>query len=78
MTEFKGTMTQFYICNDNPYNVERCIASRDGSAVITIAGVPALGGMVTMFTGIVQSVHHDPKRGLSRGWLMTISDLKLD
>jgi hypothetical protein len=73
MTGFKGAMTQFYICNDNPYNVQRCIASRDGSAVITIAAVPALGGVVKMFTGIVESVQHDPKRGLSREWLITIA-----
>jgi hypothetical protein len=71
-------MSQFYICNDNPHNVRRCIASRDDCAVIAIAGVPAIGGMVKMFTGIVQSLQHDPKRGLSRGWLININDLEPD
>jgi hypothetical protein len=67
---------QFYICLDNLHNVARCVESRDNEAVITIAGVPVGGGVVKMFTGIIQSVEHDPKRGYSRKWLITMREFR--
>jgi hypothetical protein len=65
-------MTQFFICLDNPHNVARCIRSREERLPIAIAGVPIDGGVVRMFSGIVDSVDHDPKRGPNREWLVTM------
>jgi hypothetical protein len=67
---------QFCICLDNLHNVARCVESRDNEAVVAITGVPIGGGVVKMFTGIVQSVEHDPKRGPSREWLVTMRELR--
>jgi hypothetical protein len=65
-------VAQFFICMDNPHNVARCVRSRDERELITIGGVPFGGGVVRMFTGIVGSIEHDPKRGYSREWLVEI------
>jgi hypothetical protein len=67
-------VNQFFICLDNLHNVARCVRSQSGREVITIAGVPAGGGVVRMFTGIVQSIDHDPGRGSNRKWLITLND----
>jgi hypothetical protein len=47
---------------DNQYVVARCVRSRDEPEVVTIAGVPLRGGVVRMFTGIVDAVDHDRTR----------------
>jgi hypothetical protein len=65
---------QFYICLDNLHNVARCVESQKSGAAIMIPGVPAGGGVVKMFTGVVQSLEHDPKRGYSREWLITMRE----
>jgi hypothetical protein len=67
-------VVQFYICMDNQYVVARCVQSRDEREVVTIAGVPLGGGVVRMFTGIVDAVDHDPTRGYSRQWLITMKE----
>jgi hypothetical protein len=67
-------VSRFYICLDSPHNVARCVGSQKDGAAITIAGVPAGGGVVAMFTGVVQLVEHDPKRGPNREWLITMRD----
>jgi hypothetical protein len=67
-------VVQFYICMDNQYVVARCVRSRDEWEVVTIAGVPFGGGVVRMFTGIVEMVDHDPRRGYSRQWLITMKE----
>jgi hypothetical protein len=67
-------VSRFYICLDNLHNVGRCVESQNDGTVITIPGVPARGGVVAMFTGVVQVVEHDPKRGPNREWLVTMRD----
>jgi hypothetical protein len=67
-------VVQFYICMDNRYVVERCVRCRDQREVVTVAGVPLDGGIVRLFTGIVDTVNHDPKRGYSRQWLITMKE----
>jgi hypothetical protein len=69
-------MSQFFICLDNPHNVARCIESQKEETVITMAGAPADGGVVKIYTGIVQSVDHDSTRGWSRHWLVTLKDAR--
>ena len=59
-------MRQFFICLDNPHNVARCIASQKQETVITMAGAPADGGVVKIYTGIVQSIDHD-----FRAWVVS-------
>jgi hypothetical protein len=61
---------------DNQLVVARCVRSRDEREVVTIAGVPFDGGVVRLFTGIVDAVHHDPTRGYSRQWLITMNEAK--
>jgi hypothetical protein len=68
------TLRRFYICLDNLDNVERCKGSRDNGTAITLAGVPANGGVVHMYSGIVHSIEHDPARGRNRQWLITMLD----
>jgi hypothetical protein len=68
---------QFFICMDNQHVAARCIRSRDAREVVTIAGVPFGGGVVRLFTGIVDSVDHDPKRGYSRQWLIIMEQAVL-
>jgi hypothetical protein len=65
-------VSRFYICLDNLHNVARCVGSKNDGTVITIAGVPAGGGVVAMFTGVVELVEHDPKRGPNREWFITM------
>jgi hypothetical protein len=65
---------QFFICLDNQHNVARCVRSRDEREVVTVAGVPFGGGVVRLFAGIVDTVDHDPTRGYSRQWLITMRE----
>jgi hypothetical protein len=69
-------VSQFYICHDNPHNVARCVESQKENSTITIAGIPADGGVVKLFTGIVQSLDHDPARVPNRRWLVTMKATK--
>jgi hypothetical protein len=56
--------------------VARYMESQKAETVITMAVAPADGGIVKIYTGIVQSVDHDPARGWSRQWLVTLKDSK--
>ncbi len=67
-------MAQFFICMDNQHVVAHCLRSRNEREAVTIAGVPFGGGVVRMFTGIVDSVDHDSNRGYSRQWLITMTE----
>ena len=72
-----GGMAQFFICFDSPDNVELCVRSRDERRPIAIAGIPVEGGVVRMFSGIVDAVEHDPIRGPNREWLVTMKSEQL-
>ena len=69
--EGEATMSQFYVINDNDFDVRRCNGSRDDQILITITGV-SLDGHIKAFAGIVQSVEHDLDRDQGRRWRVTI------
>jgi hypothetical protein len=52
-------MPLFYISHDNEKDVRRCHESRLEGRPVVITGI-GIDGKVGAFTGVVQSVAHDP------------------
>jgi hypothetical protein len=66
-------MTFFYIGGDNENDIRRCHESRDHP--ITITGL-AVDGRIREFTGIVQTIDHDPERRPGKKWRVIIREIK--
>ena len=64
-------MSQFYIINDNDFDVRRCNESRDHQMPISIRGLTP-DGHIKAFAGIVHAVEHDVERDHGRQWRITI------
>jgi hypothetical protein len=66
-------MSQFYISNDNDYDVWRCKQSQRDRIPITITGV-TVEKHIKQFMGIVESVENDAKLAPGKRWRVTILD----
>jgi hypothetical protein len=67
-------MSQFYMNQDDKDGRQRCQESLKLQRSITISGVPAMGGVAKFYTGIVQGIESDPKRGPGRELRITIRE----
>jgi hypothetical protein len=66
-------MTFFYISDGNENDIRCCHESRDRP--ITITGL-AVDGKMREFTGVVQTIDHDPERPPGKKWRVIIREIK--
>jgi hypothetical protein len=68
-TDERPGLSVFYLRDDNEADLERCRDSLDGRAPVTITGL-GLDGRIATFTGFVQSIEYNEKRGAGTRWLV--------
>lgn len=66
-------MSHFYVGSNRALD---CFSSRDFGRTITISGAGVEDDAVKSFTGVVQSIDHEPKSVRGREWSIIMTDTK--